>query len=166
MRRCPHTNRAPSPQLWSLSCLPTSVVTPCQPALVLSLCCLSLKSPVRWILGSPPPETSFVSSLSCSPSVLTCLPHWVRQPVGVDCPRSFLQDKQSKATYVVLLRGNLPGFLQNSPRPPVCAKCAIDCQPYGATFSLKLVMGSQHLSSSTLTSRFGSQTSICTTSNH
>ena len=140
-------------------------ICPC----VLSLRCLFPESIVRWTLGS-----RAFGTLICRwpiptfepPSILTCLPLWVRQPTIADFPRSLLQDKQTKATYVVLLRGTLPGFLPNSPRPPFRVKCAIDCEPYGARSFLKLVMGSQHLSSSTLTSRFGSQTSTCTTSDH
>lgn len=47
----------------------------------------------------------------------------------------------------------------------ISRKSAIGHQPYGTRFFLKLVMGSQYLLS-TLTSRFGNQTSTCTTSNH
>ena len=167
VRRCPHTNRAPSPRLWSLSCLPTSVVAPCQLAPVCYRCAVSSPNQLcAGLLDHEHSEPSFVGGLSQPPSILTCLPLWVRQPTIADFPRSLLQDKQTKATYVVLLRGTLPGFLPNSPRPPFRVKCAIDCEPYGARSFLKLVMGSQHLSSSTLTSRFGSQTSTCTTSDH
>jgi hypothetical protein len=161
----PTHKSCPIPRLWSLSCLPTSVVALCQLAPALSLRCPSLESTVRWTLGSRAYETPTVSALSQQTTALTCCPHWVRQPTGADFTRSFSQHKQAKGTYVVLLRGTLQGFLPNNPRPPFPGRSAIGHQPYGTRLTLKLVMGSQYPSSN-LTSRFGTQTSTCTISNH
>lgn len=161
----PTHKSCPIPRLWSLSCLPTSVVALCQLAPALSLRCPSLQSIVRWTLGSRAYETPTVSGLSQQTAALTCCPHWVRQPTGADFTRSFSQHKQAKSTYVVLLRGTLQGFPPNNPQPSFSGRSATGYQPYGARFTLKLVMGSQY-SSSNLTSRFGTQTSTCTISNH
>ena len=155
----------PIPRLWSLSCLPTSVVALCQLAPALSLRCLSLESTLRRTLGSRAYETPTVSGLFQQTTALTCRPHWERQPTAADFTRSFSQHKQAKGTYVVLLRGTLQGFLPNNPRPLFSGRSAIGHQPYGARFTLKLVMGSQYPLSN-FTSRFGTQTSTCTISNH
>ncbi len=155
----------PIPRLWSLSCLPTSVVTLCQLAPALSLRCLALESIVRWIPGPQIRETPTVSGLSQRTYALTCLPHWGCEPTGADFARSLLQDKQVKE----YLRGpaswHPSSLLPNNPRPPFSEKSAIGHQPNGARFALKLVMGSQYLSQA-LTLRLGTQTSTCTTSNH
>jgi hypothetical protein len=124
----PTHKSCPIPRLWSLSCLPTSVVAPCQLAPVCYRCAVSSPNQLcAGLLDHEHSEPSFVGGLSQPPSILTCLPLWVRQPTIADFPRSLLQNKQTKPTYVVLLRGTLPGFLPNSPRPPFRVKCAIDC---------------------------------------
>lgn len=89
LRRCPRTNRAPSPRLWSLSCLPTSVVAPCQLAPVSLLRCLSLKLIVRWTLQPRASGSPFVSGPSPLPTALTCYPLWVRQPTALTFPGLF-----------------------------------------------------------------------------